>query len=233
MWFTTTRPSSEHVFFPATLMVEAFNLPQPEPRRRWLAAACLLLIVLQTSLLANGTQALPAAAKAAAAQPDHTANPVTDQTPAQPQVAAAGTRLVSNCFHCHSNDTATSGRSDSARASGFQAIASKSHRQIYKMLVDMRSGYSSQADNSALLAKHAMPYTDAQLQELSRYLSARDHEGARKAARRRISPWPEAMAADDAQAVFLAPPAAATAAPAPPTRRATPASSTVLHPATP
>jgi len=76
------------------------------------------------------------------------------QTPPVP----AGRLLASNCFQCHGTN---------GKGPGFERIAGKSSLEVYKELKEMKAG----GEGQGLMTKHALGYTDAQLRELSQWLS--------------------------------------------------------------
>ena len=69
-----------------------------------------------------------------------------------------GRLLASNCFQCHGTN---------GKGGGFDALVGQSVNEIYKKLVEFRSG----KEDNALMTKHAMGYTDAQMRALSAWLS--------------------------------------------------------------
>ena len=78
---------------------------------------------------------------------------------AQAQTAPpAGRLLASNCFQCHGTN---------GKGPGFDKLTGESSSEIYKDLKEFASG----KEGSGIMAKHAMGYTDAQLQSLSNWLS--------------------------------------------------------------
>lgn len=79
--------------------------------------------------------------------------------PAAAQVKVpAGRLLASNCFQCHGTN---------GKGPGFERLADQSADEIYRELVEYRSG----DEGDGLMARHAWGYTDAQMRALSRYLS--------------------------------------------------------------
>lgn len=70
----------------------------------------------------------------------------------------AGRLLASNCFQCHSN---------SGKAEGFGHITGKSPTEIYDKLREFSQG----KEGPGLMASHAMGYSDAQMRQISNYLS--------------------------------------------------------------
>jgi cytochrome subunit of sulfide dehydrogenase len=71
----------------------------------------------------------------------------------------AGRLLASNCFQCHGTN---------GKGPGFDKLAGKPAKEIVEELMEMRAG---KEDKGGIMAKHAMGYTDAQLQALASYLS--------------------------------------------------------------
>ena len=69
-----------------------------------------------------------------------------------------GRLLASNCFQCHGTN---------GKGPGFDKLSGESANEIYKELKEFQSGKEGQG----IMAKHAMGYTDAQLQSLSNWLS--------------------------------------------------------------
>jgi cytochrome c553 len=78
--------------------------------------------------------------------------------PGTAQTVPAGRLLASNCFQCHGTN---------GRGPGFDEIAGKSARELFKDLKEFQSG----EEGDGLMAAHARGYTDAQLRALSRYLA--------------------------------------------------------------
>ncbi len=83
---------------------------------------------------------------------------LTQGAHAQATPVPAGRLLASNCFQCHGSN---------GKGPGFERIAGKSSLEIYKELKEMRAG----SEGQGLMTKHALGYTDAQLRELSQWLS--------------------------------------------------------------
>ncbi len=77
---------------------------------------------------------------------------------AQAQVAPAGRLLASNCFQCHGTN---------GKGPGFDAINGKSVGEIYTKLKVFQAG----KEGNGIMAKHALGYTDAELQALDKWLS--------------------------------------------------------------
>lgn len=69
-----------------------------------------------------------------------------------------GRLLASNCFQCH-------GPSDAAP--GFDKLSGKSASKLYKEMKEFQSG--SEGEN--IMVYHARGFTDAQLRELTQWLS--------------------------------------------------------------
>lgn len=80
------------------------------------------------------------------------------QTTGSQPVPPAGRLLASNCFQCHGTN---------GKGPGFDTIGGKSASEIYKELKEFRSG----KEGNGIMAKHAMGYTDAQLQSLAAWLA--------------------------------------------------------------
>lgn len=79
-------------------------------------------------------------------------------TVAQAQTAPAGRLLASNCFQCHGTN---------GKGPGFDAINGKSVGEIYTKLKEFQAG----KEGNGIMAKHALGYTDAELQALDKWLS--------------------------------------------------------------
>ncbi len=77
---------------------------------------------------------------------------------AHAQVGETGRLLASNCFQCHGTN---------GQGPGFDTIAGKPASEIYQELKDFQSG----KEGAGIMAKHAMGYTDAQLQSLAAWLA--------------------------------------------------------------
>jgi len=77
---------------------------------------------------------------------------------AQAQTPPPGRLLASNCFQCHGTN---------GRGPGFDRLNGKSAKEIYKDLVEFRSG----KEGNGIMARHAMGYTDTQLRDLSAWLA--------------------------------------------------------------
>lgn len=74
------------------------------------------------------------------------------------QTMPTGRLLASNCFQCHGSN---------GKGPGFDRLAGKSASEIYKELLEFRAGKEGQG----IMAAHALGYSDAQLRDLSTYLS--------------------------------------------------------------
>jgi sulfide dehydrogenase cytochrome subunit len=70
----------------------------------------------------------------------------------------AGRLLASNCFQCHGTN---------GKGPGFDAIAGKSPSEVFNKLKEFQSG----KEGAGIMTRHAMGYTDAQLHDLSAWLS--------------------------------------------------------------
>lgn len=77
---------------------------------------------------------------------------------AMAQTTPVGRLLASNCFQCHGTN---------GKGPGFDTLAGKSANEIYKEMLEFRSG----KEGNGLMAKHALGYTDAQLRQLAQWLS--------------------------------------------------------------
>ena len=74
-------------------------------------------------------------------------------------VPLAGRLLASNCFQCHGTN---------GKGPGFDTLAGKSANEIYGELKEFQSG----KEGTGIMTRHAMGYSDAQLRNLSTWLSA-------------------------------------------------------------
>jgi cytochrome c553 len=74
------------------------------------------------------------------------------------QTTPVGRLLASNCFQCHGTN---------GKGPGFDTLAGKSASEIYKEMLEFRSG----KEGNGLMAKHSLGYTDAQLRQLAQWLS--------------------------------------------------------------
>lgn len=70
----------------------------------------------------------------------------------------AGRLLASNCFQCHGTN---------GRGPGFDKLSGESANEIYKELLEFRSG----KEGRGIMAAHALGYTDAQLRALAAWLA--------------------------------------------------------------
>ena len=69
-----------------------------------------------------------------------------------------GRLLASNCFQCHGTN---------GRGKAFDSLAGKSADKLFKEMKEQQSG----EEGDTIMARHAMGYSDAQLRELTRWLS--------------------------------------------------------------
>ena len=69
-----------------------------------------------------------------------------------------GRLLASNCFQCHGTN---------GKGPGFDKLAGKSASSLYSDLKEFQAGQ----EGNGIMAKHALGYTDAQLQALAQWLS--------------------------------------------------------------
>ena len=76
----------------------------------------------------------------------------------QAQTVPNGRLLASNCFQCHGTN---------GKGPGFDTLAGKSANEIYKDMIEFRSG----KEGNGIMAKHSLGYTDAQLRQLAQWLS--------------------------------------------------------------
>lgn len=77
---------------------------------------------------------------------------------AQESPPASGRLLASNCAQCHGAVEA---------APGFDKVTGKPAAKLYQKLKKFQSG----GEGENIMARHAKGYTDAQLRELSQWLS--------------------------------------------------------------
>lgn len=77
---------------------------------------------------------------------------------AQTTAPPPGRLLASNCFQCHGTN---------GKGPGFDTLAGKSASEIYGELKEFQSG----KEGNNIMAKHAMGYTDAQLQSLAAWFA--------------------------------------------------------------
>ena len=75
---------------------------------------------------------------------------------AQTAISPPGRLLASNCYQCHGTN---------GKGPGFDKLAGKSARKLFKEMKDYQAGKEGD------MARHAMGYSDAQLRELSQWLS--------------------------------------------------------------
>jgi cytochrome subunit of sulfide dehydrogenase len=69
-----------------------------------------------------------------------------------------GRLLASNCFQCHGTN---------GHGPGFDKLAGKSANEIYEEMKSFETGH----EGNGIMARHAQGYSDAQLRDLSNYLS--------------------------------------------------------------
>jgi cytochrome c553 len=81
-------------------------------------------------------------------------------------VSPPGRLLASNCFQCHGTN---------GNGPGFDRLAGKSASSIYNDLKEFQSG----KEGEGIMARHALGYTDAQLQALANWLSTQTTSGTR------------------------------------------------------
>ncbi len=74
------------------------------------------------------------------------------------QTPPPGRLLASNCFQCHGTD---------GKGPGFERLAGKSASALYNGLKQFQSG----KEGNGIMTKHAMGYSDAQLQALAAWLA--------------------------------------------------------------
>ena len=80
---------------------------------------------------------------------------------AQTAVSPPGRLLASNCFQCHGTN---------GRGPGFERLAGQSANEIYDELREMRADLVSKGGRD-IMVRHAAGYSDAQLLQLSQWLS--------------------------------------------------------------
>lgn len=80
-------------------------------------------------------------------------------TGAQAQVGQPGRLLASNCFQCHGTN---------GNGPGFDTLAGKSASEIYQELKEFQSG----KEGNGIMARHAMAYTDAQMQLIANWFAS-------------------------------------------------------------
>ncbi len=78
---------------------------------------------------------------------------------AQTTVGQPGRLLASNCFQCHGTN---------GKGPGFDSLAGKSSSEIYKELKEFQSG----KEGNGIMARHAMGYTDAQMQLIANWFAS-------------------------------------------------------------
>lgn len=78
--------------------------------------------------------------------------------PAHAQTVPVGRLLASNCFQCHGTN---------GRGPGFDRLAGKSADEVYKELLEFRSGQ----EGNGIMARHALGFSDAQLRLISAYFA--------------------------------------------------------------
>ena len=78
---------------------------------------------------------------------------------AQAQVGQPGRLLASNCFQCHGTN---------GNGPGFDTLAGKSASEIYQELKAFQSGQ----EGNGIMARHAMAYTDAQMQLIANWFAS-------------------------------------------------------------
>ncbi len=79
-------------------------------------------------------------------------------TIAQTAISPPGRLLASNCFQCHGTN---------GKGPGFDKLAGKSARKLFSEM----KAYQSGEEGEGIMARHAMGYSDAQLRELTQWLS--------------------------------------------------------------
>ena len=79
-------------------------------------------------------------------------------TLAQTAISPPGRLLASNCFQCHGTN---------GKGPAFDKLAGKSARKLFQEMKKYQSG----EEGDGIMARHAMGYSDAQLRELSQWLS--------------------------------------------------------------
>ena len=78
---------------------------------------------------------------------------------AQSASPGPGRLLASNCSQCHGT---------SEQAAGFDKVTGKPADKLYRKLKDFQSG----KEGENIMARHAMGFSDAQLRELTQWLSS-------------------------------------------------------------
>ena len=84
---------------------------------------------------------------------------VSSAAPAQSAGPAPGRLLASNCSQCHGT---------SEQAAGFDKLTGKPANKLYRKL----KGFQSGKEGESIMARHAMGFSDAQLRELTQWLSS-------------------------------------------------------------
>lgn len=74
--------------------------------------------------------------------------------PALSEVGQPGRLLASNCFQCHGTN---------GKGSAFDSLAGLSATETFKKLKEMKAGN----EGNGIMSRHAMIYTDAQLQQIA------------------------------------------------------------------
>lgn len=77
---------------------------------------------------------------------------------ASAEVGQSGRLLASNCFQCHGTN---------GKGSAFDPLAGLSASETYKKLKELKSG----KEGDGIMARHAMIYTDAQLQQIANWFA--------------------------------------------------------------
>lgn len=78
---------------------------------------------------------------------------------AMAEVGQPGRLLASNCFQCHGTN---------GKGSAFDPLAGLSASETYKKLKEMQLG----KEGNGIMPRHAMVYTDAQLQQIASWFAA-------------------------------------------------------------
>lgn len=79
-------------------------------------------------------------------------------TTSKAQTSPNGRLLASNCFQCHGTN---------GKGPGFDRLSGESANEIYKELLEFRSG----KEGNGIMSAHALGYTDAQLRALAQWLA--------------------------------------------------------------
>lgn len=77
---------------------------------------------------------------------------------AQEPVSPPGRLLASNCFQCHGTN---------GNGPGFEELTGESASKLFEKMKEYQSG----EEGEGIMARHAIGYSDAQLRELSQWLS--------------------------------------------------------------